>query len=59
VNKIDVACNTHEYGDKCIQNFSRKGRDHSEGIGEGERIKLKWILENTLQKCRVDSSGPG
>jgi hypothetical protein len=30
--------------EKCLQNFSQKGRDHAEDLGVDGRIILEWIL---------------
>jgi len=38
------ACSTHGRDERCLQNFGRKGRDHSEVLGVNRRIILEWIL---------------
>jgi hypothetical protein len=35
------------------------GRNHLEELGVDGRIKLKWVLRNTVCVCGVDSSGSG
>jgi hypothetical protein len=38
---------------------SRKERENSEDVEVGARIVLKWILENRLRGCVLDSCRTG
>jgi hypothetical protein len=52
----------HRRDAKCIQNFlweNLKGREHSEDLGQYEKLILEWILGKRVGGCGQDISGSG
>jgi hypothetical protein len=44
-NEMKGSCSAHGTDEKCVENFSRKDRDHLGNLGVYWKIILKWTLK--------------
>jgi hypothetical protein len=56
---VGGACGTHGRGEKSVQDFGAKERDHLEDQGEGGKMGSEWILGRLGWGCGLDSTGSG